>query len=144
MVIVSEHATVKNITAMLMKAGESGGVVNELLTLTHAFDCYRKVFAYDIEADNSNGSLAIAGVIERHNTTTTLVTTCTITTEGKTIIIVSKHCHSVYLILAGRDSQLPVILAVSVLLLILLTIPLISLTVLLIRWRRMKTRYTMV
>ena len=134
--IASEHATVKNITVMLMKADESDSIASELHNLTYAFDCYGKAFAYDIEADNSIGSLAIAGVIERHNTTPTL-TTCMITIEGKTIIV-SKFCHSVYL--AGRESQLPVILVVSVLLLILLMIPLIPLTVLLIRWRRMRTR----
>ena len=80
--IVSEHTTVKNITVMLMKAGESDSIASELLNLTHAFDCYSKVFAYDIEADYSIGSLAIAGVIEKHNATPTL-TTCTLTTEGK-------------------------------------------------------------
>ena len=95
--IVSEHAAVDNITAMLMKASESDSIVSELLNLTHAFDCYSNVFAYDIEADYSIGSLAIAGVIEGRNITPTLVTTCTITTEGKTIITVSKFCHSVYL-----------------------------------------------
>ena len=86
-VIVSEHAAVKNITVMLMKAGESDSIVSELRNLTqYAFDCYSKALAYDIEADNSIGSLAIAGVIERHNTTPTLTTTChMITTEGKTI-----------------------------------------------------------
>ena len=142
MVIVSEHATVNNTSVMLMKASESDSIVSELHNLTHIFDCYSKAFAYDIEADNSIGSLATVGVIERYNTTPTLTTTCTITTEGKTIIV-SKYCHSVYL--AGRESQLPVILAVSFSLLILLVIPLISLSVLvLIRWLRMKTRYTMV
>ena len=83
MVIVSEHASVKNISVMLMKAGESDSIASAVLNLTHPFDCYSNVFAYDIEADYSIGSLAVAGVIEGHNTTTTLVT-CTITTEGKT------------------------------------------------------------
>ena len=70
MEVVSEHTLVKNVPAMLQRADEAESIATTILNLTRVFDCYHRIVAYDIEANNSTSNLAITGRIENRNITT--------------------------------------------------------------------------
>ena len=79
-VVVSEHTAVDNVTTKLLRDGDSVSSASDVINFTAplVFDCYHHMFAFDIEANGSVSSLAIAGMVANQNT----ITTCQIVTEG--------------------------------------------------------------
>ena len=78
-VIVSDHPSVANQSAMVMRRNESKPVATASgqLNLTFPIDCYHHVLAFDIEEDDSISTLAIMKTIP---STTPL---CPFTAAGK-------------------------------------------------------------
>ena len=63
-VVVSDHPSVGNITAMLIRHNESDTTASGQVNLTYHIDCYHYVLAFDIEANGTISSLATKGEIE--------------------------------------------------------------------------------
>ena len=62
--VVSDHSSVGNITAMLIRHNESDTTVSGQVNLTYHIDCYHHVLAFEIEANGTISSLATRGEIE--------------------------------------------------------------------------------
>ena len=67
-VVVSDHSSVGNITAMLIRYNESDTTVSGHVSLTYHIDCYHRVLAFDIEGNGTISSLATRGEIELNET----------------------------------------------------------------------------
>ena len=57
-VVVSDHSSVGNITAMLTRHNESDSTASGQVNLTYHIDCYHHVLAFDVEANGTISSLA--------------------------------------------------------------------------------------
>ena len=78
-VIVSDHTSVDDITAMLIRSNESDLIASGQLTLTYHIDCYHHVLAFDIEANGTtSSSWAIRERIEQKSN----ISQCHITKSG--------------------------------------------------------------
>ena len=67
-VVVSDHSSVGNITAMLIRHNVSDSTVSGQVNLTYHIDCYHHVLAFDIEANGTISSLATRREIELNET----------------------------------------------------------------------------
>ena len=86
-VIVSDHSSVGNITAMLIRHNESDSTVSGRVNLTYHIDCYHHVLAFDIEANGTISSFATRREIKLNET----LSRCRITKTGTLLAAYAKY-----------------------------------------------------
>ena len=85
-VVVSDHSSLGNFTAMLIRHNESDTTVSRQVNLTYHIDCYHHVLAFDIEANGTISSLATRGEMELNEN----LSRCRITKTGTLLAAYAK------------------------------------------------------
>ena len=85
-VVASDHSSVDNITAMLIRHNESDTTASGQVNLTYHIDCYHHVLAFDIETNGTISSLATRGEIELNE----ILSQCRITKTGTLLAAYAK------------------------------------------------------